>query len=292
MADAECYVVEADGSHHKAATAKPRALELHELPGIVAAYAQGTANAIQAGFDGVEVHAANGYLLDQFLCSNSNQRSDAYGGSVENRARIIHEIIDGVRARTRSDFQVGLRLSPERFGLQLGEMREVVQRLLHDGRLDYVDLSLWDVFKEPNEEAYRSRPLVDWFTDLDRRDVKLGVAGKIMDGATARRCLQHGADFVTIGRAAILHHDFPERLRKDPDFAAMPLPVSAAHLRAEGLGPAFVDYMKTWKGFVAEETAQAAVGNARPVVVLNLEPGRVVTFLHRGGLRKGWARRC
>ncbi len=78
--------------------------------------------------------------------------------------------------------------------------------------------------------------------------MKIGVAGKIMDAATARRCLEHGADFVTIGRAAILHHDFPERVRANPDFAAMPLPVSAEHLRAEGLGPAFVGYMKTWKG--------------------------------------------
>jgi 2,4-dienoyl-CoA reductase-like NADH-dependent reductase (Old Yellow Enzyme family) len=136
--------------------------------------------------------------------------------------------------------------------LLLGEMRDVVQQLLHDGRLDYVDLSLWDVFKEPIEEEFRSQPLVDWFTSLDRRNVRVGVAGKIMDGATARRCLQHGADFVTIGRAAILHHDFPRRVSTDQDFASLPLPVSADHLRAEGLGPAFVGYMRTWKGFVAE----------------------------------------
>ena len=112
QANAECYVVEADGSHHKAATAKPRALELHELPGIVAAYAQGTANAIQAGFDGVEVHAANGYLLDQFLCSNSNQRSDAYGGSVENRARLVLQVVDAVVATMGDSRKVGIRISP------------------------------------------------------------------------------------------------------------------------------------------------------------------------------------
>ena len=112
QANAECYVVEADGSHHKAATAKPRALELHELPGIVAAYAQGTANAIQAGFDGVEVHAANGYLLDQFLCSNSNQRSDAYGGSVENRARLVLQVVDAVVATVGDSRKVGIRISP------------------------------------------------------------------------------------------------------------------------------------------------------------------------------------
>ena len=100
--------------------------------------------------------------------------------------------------------------------------------------------------------VHRTRPLIDWFTDLERGDVRLGVAGKIMDAATARRCLEHGADFVILGRAAILHHDFPLRVQADPAFAAIPLPVTGDHLRAEGLGPAFVEYMKTWKGFVAE----------------------------------------
>jgi 2,4-dienoyl-CoA reductase-like NADH-dependent reductase (Old Yellow Enzyme family) len=79
----------------------------------------------------------------------------------------------------------------------------------------------------------------------------MGVAGKIMSGATARSCLEHGADFVIIGRAAILHHDFPRRVAVDPDFEAAALPVTREHLRAEGLGPAFIDYMNTWKGFVA-----------------------------------------
>lgn len=232
-----------------------RALSLAEVEQLRDDFIAAAVRADRSGFDGAELHGAHGYILCQFLSSQYNRRQDQYGGSLDNRCRLIFEIITGIRERCRPDFTLGIRVSPERFGLHLGEMRETVQRLLQDGRLDYVDLSLWDVFKEPNEAAFRSRPLVDWFTDLDRRDVKIGVAGKIMDGATARRCLQHGADFVTIGRAAILHHDFPERVRKDPDFAAMALPVEAEHLRAEGLGPKFVDYMKTWKGFVADESA-------------------------------------
>lgn len=112
QANAECYVQEADGSHHKAATAMPRALALNELPGVVAAYAHGTANALLAGFDGVEVHAANGYLLDQFLCSNSNQRSDAYGGSAENRARLVLQVVDAVVATLGDSSRVGIRISP------------------------------------------------------------------------------------------------------------------------------------------------------------------------------------
>ena len=229
-----------------------RALTLAEVEQLRDDFIAAAVRSERAGFDGVELHGAHGYVLSQFISSSYNRRDDRYGGSLENRCRLVYEIVDGIRARCRPDFTLGIRVSPERFGLLLGEMRQVVQGLLHDGRLDFVDLSLWDVFKEPNEDEFKSKPLVDWFMDLDRRDVKVGVAGKIMDGATARQCLEHGADFVTIGRAAILHHDFPEQVRANPDFVSMPLPVSAEHLRAEGLGPAFVSYMQTWKGFVAE----------------------------------------
>jgi len=70
-----------------------------------------------------------------------------------------------------------------------------------------------------NEASFQDRPLLDWFMDLERGAVRVGVAGRIMDGATARKCLEHGADFVTIGRGAVLHHDFPERVRANPGFA-------------------------------------------------------------------------
>ena len=89
----------------------PRALETHELPGIVALYVHAARLAKEAGFDGVEVHAANGYLLDQFLRSSTNQRTDAYGGSIENRARLTLEVVDAVLTVWSAD-RVGLRISP------------------------------------------------------------------------------------------------------------------------------------------------------------------------------------
>src|SRR5450830_2197523 len=92
-------------------TSAPRALELGELPGIVDDYRRAARNAIAAGFDGVEVHGANGYLLDQFLRSGSNSRTDAYGGSIENRARLLLEVMRAVTQEIGGD-RVGLRLSP------------------------------------------------------------------------------------------------------------------------------------------------------------------------------------
>src|ERR1700743_631803 len=211
-----------------------------------------------AGFQGVEIHGAHGYILAQFLSPEINKRTDRYGGSVENRARIIHEIIDGVRARTGPDFSLGLRISPERFGLKLMEIVEVAKGVLADGKIDYLDLSLWDYAKEPMEPEFQGRSLMSYFAELPRGNVRVGCAGKVMTGADARACLERGMDYVLLGRAAILHHDWPKKVAADPDFTPIALPVSADHLRAEGLGPTFVTYMQTWKGFVAEPETEPA----------------------------------
>ena len=90
----------------------PRALETDEIPGIIDAYRKGAENAKRAGFDGVEVHGANGYLLDQFLQDSTNQRTDRYGGSIENRARLMLEVVDAVTAVWGAD-RVGLHLAPD-----------------------------------------------------------------------------------------------------------------------------------------------------------------------------------
>lgn len=90
---------------------EPRALELHEIPGIIDDFRQAAANAIAAGFDGVEIHGANGYLLEQFLKDGANQRTDAYGGSVENRARLLLEVAAAVKDEIGAE-RTGVRISP------------------------------------------------------------------------------------------------------------------------------------------------------------------------------------
>ena len=170
----------------------------------------------------------------------------------------MFDIIKGVRARTRPDFQLGLRLSPERFGLIFADQLAVARWMLASGDLDYLDMSLWDSFKPPVDEAYGSRPLIDWFAELPRGTTRLGAAGKLMKGADARRLVDAGADFAILGRAAVLHHDWPQRFAADPDFEPIANPVSRAHLAAEGLSPRFIEYMNQWKGFVAAEEPATA----------------------------------
>jgi 2,4-dienoyl-CoA reductase-like NADH-dependent reductase (Old Yellow Enzyme family) len=235
-----------------------RALTAAEVEQLTEDFIAAAVRAEKAGFDGVEVHGAHGYILCAFLSPETNRRTDRWGGGIENRSRIVRDIIAGIRARCRSNFQLGLRLSPERFGVVFGEMREFAGQMLASGDLDYLDMSLWDCFKNPVEEAFAQRPLIDWFAELPRGETRLGVAGKLRSAADARRALEHGADFAILGRAAILHHDWPQLAAADAAFAPVALPVTREHLRGERLGEAFLGYMATWPGFVAEE-AKAGV---------------------------------
>ena len=232
-----------------------RGLTLDEVEQLRDDFIAAAKRAEKAGFDGVEVHGAHGYILTQFLSHEINTRTDRYGGSIENRARLLFEIIDGIRAACRADFQVGLRLSAERFGLRLTEIRDVAAEAMRQDKIDYLDMSLWDVMKEPIEEEFQGRTLMSYFTELPRRNVRLGSAGKVMSAAKAADVIKAGCDFVLIGRGAILRHDFPERVRHDPTYESPPFPVTADHLREEGLGEAFIGYLRTWPRFVAEEKA-------------------------------------
>ncbi|HZZ66878.1 MAG TPA: NADH:flavin oxidoreductase [Phenylobacterium sp.] len=235
-----------------------RALSTAEVEQLIEDFIVAAERAETAGFDGVEIHGAHSYILCQFLSETLNRRTDRFGGSPENRARPILQIIDGIRARCGADFSLGLRLSPERFELKLMEIRELARRVLAEGKIDYLDLSLWDYAKLPLEEEYQDRTLMAWFTDLPRGKVRLGCAGKIMTPEDARLCLERGMDFVLLGRAAILHHDYPKLLATDAAFTPVKTPVTADHLRDEGLGPAMVKYMQGWKGFVEEPATEPA----------------------------------
>jgi 2,4-dienoyl-CoA reductase-like NADH-dependent reductase (Old Yellow Enzyme family) len=235
-----------------------RGLNLDEVEQVREDFIAAALRAEKAGCDGVQIHGAHGYILAQFLSPTINRRDDRYGGSFENRARLMLEVIDGIRRRCRPDFQVGLRLSPERFGMRLGEVRELAGEIMRQGQIDYLDMSLWDVSKEPHEEVYQGRGLLSYFTDLPRYNVRLGAAGKIMDAATAADLIDAGCDFVTIGRAGVLRHDFPERVRRDATYRSPDQPVDAAHLREDGATDKFLDYLRTFPDFVADEKGHDA----------------------------------
>lgn len=237
-----------------------RALSHSEVIQLREDFIAAAVRAEQAGFDGVEIHGAHGYVVCQFLSAEINRRDDDYGGSLENRSRLLFEVIDGIRSRCRPDFQLGVRLSPERFGMQLAEVLDITQRLYDEGNVDFLDMSLWDVFKRPVEEVFQGRDLLSYFTAQQRGETRLGVAGKIQTPVDVQRCLDSSVDFVIQGRAAILQHDFPKQMQADPNFTPAKPPVSREWLEREGLSNAFIRYMGNWKGFVADDDASVAAG--------------------------------
>ena len=229
-----------------------RALSYEEVEQLRDDFIAAAMRAQEAGFDGVEIHGAQGYVLCQFFASGINNREDIYGGSLANRYRILFEIIDGVRECCHDNFMLGVRLSPERFGMKLDEVKQIAQRLFNEGKIEFLDMSLWDVFKEPNEEDKQGRTLLSYFTDLDRQNVRLGIAGKIRTPEEAEKALAGGVDWIMLGRAAILHHDFPAQQQKNPGFSPVTLPVPREHLEKEGVSEKFIGYLSSWKGFVAD----------------------------------------
>ena len=230
-----------------------RALSLDEVHRLREDFINAALRAKKCGYDGVEVHGAHGYILTQFLSSSINHRTDAYGGSLTNRARLLFEIVDGTRNACGAGFLLGVRLSPERFGMQLPEIKEVCQRLIEEGKIDFLDISLWDAFKLPEEETFKNQSLLAHFTTLDFKNILLTVAGKIRNGNDVQKVLNAGVDFVTVGRSAILHHDFPARVIGNPDFTPIEIPVAKAYLHQEGLSENFINYMRRWPGFVKDE---------------------------------------
>lgn len=202
---------------------EPRALDLSELPGIVADYKRATENARRAGFDGVEIHGANGYLLDQFLRDGSNKRTDAYGGSAQNRARLMLEVVDAVCAAWSPE-HVALRISPNGGFNSMSDSRplETYGYLLRE--LNARKLAFLHLVEQMDDDAQKGPPAVT--LEWARQQFK----GVLMTNArytkeTAELVVSKGlADLVSFGRLFIANPDLPKRFEQNaalnsPDFA-------------------------------------------------------------------------
>ncbi len=221
-AKSKTYLVDhATGKGHFAATSTPRALDAAELPGIVHDYAAAARNAVEtAGFDGVEIHGANGYLLDQFLKTGANQRTDDYGGSIENRARLLLEVTRAV-VDAIGGGKVGIRLSPVTPANDIVDadpqpLFDYVIRQLAPLGLAYVHVI--------EGSTGGPRELADRPFDYEAIKAAYREAGgkgawmvnNAYDRALALDAVASGrADIVAFGKAYISNPDLVERLRQD-----------------------------------------------------------------------------
>ena len=227
-----------------------RGLTLEEVKQLRDDFITAAIRAKKCGYDGVEVHGAHGYILTQFLSPEINKRTDDYGGSLINRSRILFEIVAAIREKCGKGFLLGVRLSPERYGMDIEEVKSICQQLIDEGNIDFLDLSLWDSFKIPYEEKYQKISLLEHFSNLGFKNVKWTVAGKISSATDVQKILDAGVDFVSIGTSAILHHNFPQLVIENPAFNPIVIPVSEEYLKQEGLGQKFITYLKRWPDFV------------------------------------------
>ncbi len=216
------------------------------------AFVDAALRAKKSGYDGVEIHGAHGYIISQFLSSEINKRDDDYGGNLYNRSRLLFELVEAIRKECGDEFLLGVRLSPERFGMDINEIKEVCQQLVEENKIDFLDISLWDVFKDAEDEKYRYKSLLRHFTELDYKKVLFTVAGKIRTAEDVKNVINAGVDFVSVGRSGILHHDFPIKVCEDSNFKSAQTPVSEEYLIGQGLSPKFIQYMRKWPSFVKE----------------------------------------
>ena len=223
-----------------------RALSYDEVENLRDDFIKAAIRSEQAGFDGVELHGAHGYILAQFLSPEINQRNDQYGQGLRNRSRLLYEIIDGIRSECNKDFILGVRLSPERFGLRLNEITILAEELMTSGKIDFLDMSLWDVFKEPEDETFKGKKLISYFTELRRGNTRLGVAGSIKTPRDAEKTMAEGVDWIMLGRAGMLHHNFPKMYEADRNFTPIEIPVTEEYLMNEGLSEKFIQYIEKW----------------------------------------------
>lgn len=194
----------------KVPNAVPRELRLDEIPALVAAYAQGAKNAIAAGFDGVEVHGANGYLIDQFLRDSANKRTDSYGGSIENRARFLFEVLTAVSAAIGSD-KVGLRLSPINSynSMKDSDPLALISYLttrLNEFKLAYLHLMRSDFFQAQTGDVLT-------VARANYKGVLIGNMGYNADEA-AQAINNSTLDAVAFGTSFLANPDLPARIKQ------------------------------------------------------------------------------
>lgn len=227
-----------------------RAITTEQVERIRDSFIAGAKRAQLAGFDGIAVHGAFGWILSEFMSPYLNDRNDKYGGTLENRARLTIEVIEGIRKACGLHFQIGWRLSIERYGLVLEELREITAEIFRRELIDYLDLALWDSAQVVREGAFQGKTMLSVFTELPRKGVRLGTAGKIMSAQRAGQLLDEGCDFVLVGRASILQRDFPLQVKANPLYDSPRMPVTAEHLRTGGLSERFINHMRGWQTFV------------------------------------------
>jgi 2,4-dienoyl-CoA reductase-like NADH-dependent reductase (Old Yellow Enzyme family) len=198
----------------------PRALTDQEIEEIIHAFGETTRRAIEAGFDGVEIHGANGYLIQQFFSPHSNRRTDRWGGSLEKRMtfplRIVDEVKKVVAEHAKHPFLVGYRFSPEEAetpGITMADTLELIYALAHK-ELDYLHVSLMDFRSRPRRGVENERSRLELIQERVGHLVPIIGVGSIHTPDDALEALQTGIPLIALGRQIIIEPDWVEKIEQ------------------------------------------------------------------------------
>lgn len=203
---------------------KPRPLSENEVENIIKAFGETTRRAIEAGYDGVEIHGANGYLIQQFFSPHSNRREDQYGGSLEKRMTfplaIVDEVQKVVKEHAIPEFIVGYRFSPEEPetpGITMGDTLKLVDTLANKG-LTYLHVSLGEFFSAARrgvEDTNKTR--IEYLLETINNRVPLIGVGSIYTADDARKAFKTGVPLLALGRELIIDPDWVQKVAEDKE---------------------------------------------------------------------------
>ena len=191
----------------------PRALDIKEIPGVIDDYAKATKNALAAGFDGVELHSASGYLPMQFLSSNTNQRTDAYGGSVTNRIRFVVEALEAMGKAAGSMSKVGMKISPAMPFNDIHDANPVETYTTLVKAIGSMGMAYLHVLQSAPEPSYFAmlRPLFKG---------PFAAGGGFNKDTAGKMLASGGADFIVFGKLFTSNPDLPARFEKNAELVA------------------------------------------------------------------------
>lgn len=222
----------------------PVALTKSQISNIIEDFANACARAEKAGFDGIELHGANGYLFTQFISTMTNLRTDEYGGSIENRARFSREVVKACRNKVSEDFIIGFRLSFEGMGMETGldldENIQIANWLAEDG-IDYIHSSQMHFAVKTTK--YPETTTIEYLRNHIKKELPLVIPGSITSIEESEKAIALGADIIAIGRAAIGNKNIPSyfKNRQKPPHQT---PFTESHLQNIGISAALIDYVK------------------------------------------------
>jgi 2,4-dienoyl-CoA reductase-like NADH-dependent reductase (Old Yellow Enzyme family) len=200
-------------------TVTPRALTDEEIVSIIKDFGEATRRAIEAGYDGVEIHGANGYLIQQFFSPHSNRRDDRWGGSLEKRMTFPLAIVDEVKRvaaeHAKGSFLIGYRFSPEEPetpGITMTDTLQLVDALSKK-ELDYLHVSLMDFWSTARSGDDQERPRIELIKEAAAGRVPVIGVGSIHTAEEAHKALETGIPLIALGRELIMEPDWVEKVK-------------------------------------------------------------------------------